>query len=107
MVQNTPQTEIINKISPLPLSLKISNTGNIDVKGDVKGDDLQTILDISHLRYQLYLNHQRQLDRENNLTVIYIGFIFSFLVALAVFCVFNQSPKFQQSLEVQSYESNV
>lgn len=110
MEENTPQlTEIIHKISPLPLSLRISNTGEVDVKGDIPSEELQPILDNSFLRYQLYLNHQKELERENNLTAIYIGCIFSFLVALAVFCAFNQSPKsqnFQQSLEVTNHGIN-
>jgi hypothetical protein len=111
MAENQHQlTETIHKISPIPLTLKISNQGEIDVKGDIATEDLQPILDNSFLRYQLYLNHQKELDRENNLTAIYIGCIFSFLIALAVFCAFNQTPKnqnFQQSLEVKYHGSNV
>jgi hypothetical protein len=103
------KTELLQKISPLTLSLKISNTGELDVKGDIPTDELQPILDNSFLRYQLYLKHQKELEKENNLTVLYIGFIFSFLLGLAVFCAFNQSPKsnnFQQSLEVTTHGYN-
>lgn len=111
MAENHHTTrELIHKTSPIPLSLKISNTGEIDVKGDIKNDDLQPILDNSFLRYQLYLNHQKELERENNLTAIYIGCIFSFLIAISVFCAFNQVPKnqnFQQSLEATNHGYNV
>ena len=98
--------EPLQKISPPQLNLKISNTGEIDLQGDIKSDDLQAILDSSHLRNKLYLKHQKQLDRESNLTVCYIGLIFSTLVGLIAFCLLNQSPKYptyQQSLGVSNY----
>ncbi|MFM6157020.1 MAG: hypothetical protein ACKPE3_29165, partial [Sphaerospermopsis kisseleviana] len=99
--------ELIQKISPIPLNLEISDNGNLSLNGDINQDDLQPILDNSFLRYQFYLNHQKELDRENNLTAIYIGCVFSFLIAIAVFCAFNQSPKnnYQQSFEV-NHERN-
>ncbi|MFM6002245.1 MAG: hypothetical protein ACKPB7_03035 [Sphaerospermopsis kisseleviana] len=104
---HTHTQELIQKISPIPLNLQISNTGDLKVTGAIPTEELQPILDNSFLRYQLYLNHQKELDRENNLTAIYIGFIFSFLIAIAVFCAFNQSPKnnYQQSFEV-NHERN-
>lgn len=104
MAENHTHTqELIQKISPIPLKLEISDKGNLSVNGDIKTDDLQPILDSSYLRYQLYLNHQKEMVRESNLTAIYIGCIFSTLIGIAVFCAFNQTPKnqnFQQSLEV-------
>lgn len=98
----TPQ-----KISP-QFNLKISNTGEIDIKGDIKSDDLQAILDSSHLRSKLYLEHQKHLDHESNLMVVYIGLVFLALIALACFCLFNQSPKphTYQSLGVSNYVAN-
>lgn len=100
--------EPLQKISPQQLNLRISNQGEIDIKGDIKSDDLQVILDSSSLRTKLYLEHQRQLDRESNLMVVYIGLVFSTLVGLTCFCLFNQSPKSQnyQSLGVPSYVAN-
>jgi len=97
--------ELLQKISPPQLKLRISNQGEIDLRGDVKSDDLQVILDSSSLRTKLYLEHQRQLDRESNLMVVYIGLVFSTLVGLTCFCLLNQSPKYQnyQSLGVMNY----
>ena len=98
--------EILQKISAPQFNLRISSTGEVDIKGDIKSDDLQAILDSSHLRNKLYLKHQKQLDRESNLTVCYIGLIFSTLVGLIAFCLLNQSPKYptyQQSLGVSNY----
>ena len=97
--------ETLQKISPPQFKLKISNTGEVDVRGDIKSDDLQAILDSSHLRNKLFLEHQKQLDHESNLMVIYIGLVFSSLIALTCFCLLNQSPKSQnyQSLGVSSY----
>ncbi|MFM6155068.1 MAG: hypothetical protein ACKPE3_19070 [Sphaerospermopsis kisseleviana] len=110
MAENHIHTqELIQKISPIPLNLQISNTGDLKVSGDINQEELQPILDTSFLRYQLFLNQQKELDRESNLTAIYIGCIFSFLISLAVFCAFNQSPKshnFQQSFEVRNHERN-
>ena len=83
----------LQKISRPQFNLRISNSGEVDIKGDIRSDDLQAILDISHLRNKLYLKHQKQLDRESNLTVCYIGLIFSTLVGLIAFCLLNQSPK--------------
>lgn len=103
------QTEIIDKISPIPLSLKISSTGEVNVTGDLLTEDLQPILDNSQIKYQLYLNHQRELVRESNLTSLYIGCIFSAMIGIAVFCCFNQASKnqnLQQSLQVQNYDTH-
>jgi hypothetical protein len=83
----------LQKISRPQFNLRISNSGEVDIKGDIRSDDLQAILDISHLRNKLYLKHQKQLDHESNLMVIYIGLVFSTLVALTCFCLLNQSPK--------------
>ena len=96
--------EPLQKISP-QFNLKISNTGEIALQGDILSDDLQAILDSSHLRNKLYLDHQKQLDHESNLMVVYIGLIFSTLVGLACFCLFNQSPQphTYQSLGVSNY----
>ena len=100
--------EALQKISRPQFNLKISNTGEIDLQGDIKGEDLQAILDSSHLRNKLYLKHQKQLDRESNLVVCYIGLIFSTLVGLTCFCLFNQSPKphTYQSLGVINHVHN-
>jgi hypothetical protein len=97
--------EALQKISPPQFNLRISNSGEIDLRGDIKGEDLQAILDSSHLRNKLYLDHQKQLDHESNLMVIYIGLVFSSLIALTCFCLLNQSPKSQtyQSLGVINY----
>jgi len=98
--------EILQKISP-QFNLRISNTGEVDVRGDIKSDDLQAILDSSHLRNKLYLDHQKHLDHESNLMVIYIGLVFSALVGLACFCLFNQSPKTNTyQLGVSNYVHN-
>jgi hypothetical protein len=100
--------EALQKISPPQFSLRISSSGEVDLRGDIKSDDLQVILDSSHLRNKLFLKHQKQLDRESNLTVCYIGLIFSTLVGLTCFCLFNQSPKSHtyQSLGVSNYAHN-
>jgi hypothetical protein len=101
--------EIIHKISRPQFNLKVSNQGEIDVQGDIASEDLQAILDSSYLRNSLYLEHQKQLDRESNLMVLYIGLIFSTLVGLICVCALNQSPKYtnyQQSLGVRSHEFN-
>jgi hypothetical protein len=79
--------ETLQKISPPQFNLRISNQGEVDVRGDVKSDDLQAILDISHLRNKLYLDHQKHLDHESNLMIIYIGLIFSSLIGLTCFCL--------------------
>ena len=93
--------EPLQKISPPQLNLKISNTGEIDLQGDIKSDDLQAILDSSYLKSNLYLQHQKQLDRESNLMACYIGLVFSSLIGLTCFCLLNQSPK------NQNYQSGV
>ena len=104
--------EPLQKISRPSLNLRISNQGEIDLQGDVASEDLQAILDSSYLRNSLYLEHQKQLDRESNLMVLYIGLIFSSLIGLISFCALNQSPKYQnyrtyqQSLGVQNHEFN-
>ena len=100
--------EALQKISRPHINLRISNSGEIDLQGDIKGEDLQSILDSSHLRNKLYLDHQKQLDRESNLMVCYIGLVFSTLVALTCFCLLNQSPKphTYQSLGVSIYVHN-
>ena len=102
--------EILHKISRPPLNLRISNQGEIDIKGDINSTDLQIILDASYLKTNLYLEHQKQLDRESNLMVLYIGLIFSGLIGLIAFCFFNQSPKYQnyrtyqQSYRIENHE---
>jgi hypothetical protein len=100
--------EILHKISRPPLNLRISNHGDIALQGDINSDDLQTILDASYLRNSLYLEHQKQLDRESNLMVLYIGLIFSSLIGLIAFCFFNQSPKYptQHSYRIENHECN-
>jgi hypothetical protein len=100
----TETQEILQKISP-QFNLRISNQGEIALQGDIKGEDLQAILDSSHLRNKLYLEHQKQLDHESNLMVCYIGLVFSSLIALTCFCLFNQSskPHTYQSLGVPNY----
>lgn len=101
--------EPLQKISRPSLNLRISNQGEIDIQGDIDSEDLQAILDSSYLRNSLYLEHQKQLDRESNLMVLYIGIIFSTLVGLICFCGLNQSSKYtnyQQSLGVKNYEFN-
>jgi hypothetical protein len=108
MEETQVETQLqLQKISP-QFNLKISNTGEIDIKGDIKSDDLQAILDSSYLRNKLFLKHQKQLDHESNLMVIYIGLVFSTLVGLTCFCLFNQSPKSHtyQSLGVSNYVHN-
>ena len=101
--------EVIHKISRPPLNLRISNQGDIALQGDIDSTDLQTILDASYLKSSLYLEHQKQLDRESNLMVLYIGLIFSTLIGLICFCALNQSPKYptyQQSLGVKNHVIN-
>lgn len=104
--------ETLQKISHPPLSLKISNQGEVNIEGDIASEDLQAILDSSYLRNSLYLEHQKQLNRESNLMVFCIGIIFSSLIGLMCFCALNQSPKYQnyrtyqQSLGVKSHEFN-
>jgi hypothetical protein len=100
--------EALQKISPPQFNLRISNSGEIDLQGNIKGEDLQSILDSSHLRNKLYLEHQKHLDRDSNLMAIYIGLVFSTLVGLTCFCLFNQSPKSQnyQSLGVINHVHN-
>jgi hypothetical protein len=97
--------EPLQKISPTQFKLRISNQGEIDIKGDIKSDDLQAILDSSHLRNKMFLEHQKHLDHESNLMIVYIGLVFSTLVGLTCFCLFNQSSKNHtyQSLGVPSY----
>ena len=97
--------EILQKISAPQFNLRISNTGEIDLQGDIKSEDLQSILDSSHLRNKLYLEHQKHLDHESNLMACYIGLIFSSLIGLTCFCLLNQSPKNHtyQSSGISSY----
>lgn len=99
--------ETLQKTSP-KLNLRISRRGDLDLQGDVNSTDLQTILDNSHLRNKLYLEYQKHFDRESNITVLYIGLIFSSLIGLICFCAMNQSPKssYQQSLGVLNHEFN-
>ena len=101
--------EILHKISHPQFNLKISNQGDIALQGDIDSTDLQTILDASYLKTNLYLEHQKQLDRESNLMVCYIGLIFSTLIGLICFCALNTNqkyPTYQQSLGVQNHEFN-
>jgi len=104
--------EPLQKISRPQFNLKISNQGEIDIQGDIDSEDLQAILDSSYLRNSLYLEHQKQLDRESNLMVLYIGLIFSSLIGLMCFCALNQSSKYQNyrtyqhSQRIQNYVYN-
>jgi hypothetical protein len=100
--------EALQKISRPHINLRISNSGEIDLRGDIDSEDLQSILDSSHLRNKLYLDHQKQLDRDSNLMAIYIGLVFSSLIALTCFCLLNQSPKNHtyQSLGAINYVVN-
>lgn len=93
------QTKLKN--SP-QFSLNISSQGDLKVSGEVLPTELQSILDSSHLRANLYQKHQEYLQREADKTALYIGFIFSGLIGLSIFCLFNQSPKqaFIHTLEV-------
>ena len=99
MEENQLQTKL--KLSP-QFSLDISSKGDLKVTGEVLPTELQTILDSSHLRASLYQKHQEYLQREADRTALYIGFIFSGLIGLSIFCLFNQSPKnaFIHSLEI-------
>ena len=98
--------ETLQKMSP-KLNLRISNQGEVDLQGVVNSTDLQNILDNSHLRNKLYLEYQKQIDRESNLMVIYIGLVFSSVIGLICFCAMNQSKTtYQQSLGVQNYVHN-
>lgn len=98
--------ENLQKISQ-KLNLRISNQGEVDLQGNVNSTDLQAILDNSHLRNKLYLEYQKQIDRESNLIVVYIGLIFSSLIGLICFCAMNQSPKSSyQSLGVSNHVHN-
>ena len=98
--------ETLQKMSP-KLNLRISNKGEVDLQGVVNSTDLQNILDNSHLRNKLYLEYQKQIDRESNLMVIYIGLVFSSVIGLICFCAMNQSKTtYQQSLGVQNYVHN-
>jgi hypothetical protein len=98
----------LQKISRPQFDLRISSTGEIALRGDIDSEDLQSILDSSHLRNKLYLDHQKQLDHESNLMVIYIGLVFSTLVGLTCFCAMNQSqkPHTYQSLGVINHVHN-
>ena len=104
--------EPLHKISRPQFNLKLSKQGEIDLQGDINSDDLQAILDSSYLRNSLYLEHQKQLDRESNLMVVYIGLIFSSLIGLMCFCALNQSPKYQNyrtyqhSYRIENHEFN-
>ena len=98
--------ETLQKMSP-KLNLRISNQGEVDLQGVVNSTDLQNIIDNSHLRNKLYLEYQKQIDRESNLMVIYIGLVFSSVIGLICFCAMNQSKTtYQQSLGVQNYVHN-
>lgn len=98
--------ENLQKISQ-KLNLRISNQGEVDLQGDINSTDLQSVLDSSHLRNKLYLEYQKQIDRESNLTVLYIGLVFSSLIGLICFCAMNQSKTtYQQSLGVQNHVYN-
>jgi hypothetical protein len=98
--------EPLQKISPPRFNLRISNQGEVDLQGDIDSEDLQAILDSSHLRNSLYLEHQKQLIRESNLTVIYIGLVFSALIGLIAFCLLNQTSKYQQSQGIENHVIN-
>lgn len=98
--------ETLQKTSP-KLNLRISSRGDLDLQGVVNSTDLQNILDNSHLRNKLYLEYQKHFDRESNLTVLYIGLVFSSLIGLICFCAMNQSKTtYQQSLGVQNHVHN-
>lgn len=90
------------KITPISFNLNLSERGELQLKGDIKPEDIQPILDASHLRYSLYLEHQAQLSKEADKTAICIGLIFSSLIGLAVFCLFNLSIKHTQSEVIKS-----
>jgi len=93
MVEITNQK--LHQKSRIPLNLRLSDTGNLHVQGDIKPEDLQSILDCSQLRLKICQEHEQRLNRENNLAAIYIGLIISSVLGLSIFCLFNQAPKIQ------------
>jgi hypothetical protein len=90
-----PTTQKLQQKLKIPFSLRLSDTGEINLKGDIKPEHLQAVLDASQLRLKICQEHEERLNRENNLAAIYIGFIVSSLLGLSIFCLFNQSPKVQ------------
>lgn len=94
MVDPQVQLELQHKFKTA-LNLRLSDTGEINLKGDIKPEELQSILDCSQLRLKICQEHEQRLNRENNLAAIYIGLIISSVLGLSIFCLFNQSPKVQ------------
>lgn len=72
-------------------SLRISNQGDVILSGKLKTDELQMILDDSQIKSKNYLEYQKYIDSEMNKSSIIIGLVFSSLIGLIVFCLFNQS----------------
>ena len=97
--------EKIQMIEPQTLNisnLRISNQGDVILSGKIKTDELQMILDDSQIKSKNYLEYQKYIDSEMNKSSIIIGLIFSSLIGLIVFCLFNQSKSIpsNQSLGV-------
>ena len=97
--------EKIQMIEPQTLNisnLRISNQGDVILSGKIKTDELQMILDDSLIKSKNYLEYQKYIDSEMNKSSIIIGLIFSSLIGLIVFCLFNQSKSIpsNQSLGV-------
>ena len=83
-------------------NLRISSQGDLNLSGKIKTDELQMILDDSLVKSRNYLEYQKYIDSEMNKSSIIIGLIFSSLIGLIVFCLFNQSKSIpsNQSLGV-------
>ena len=97
--------EKLQMIEPQTLNisnLRISNQGDVILSGKIKTDELQMILDDSLIKSKNYLEYQKYIDSEMNKSSIIIGLIFSSLIGLIVFCLFNQSKSIpsNQSLGV-------
>lgn len=90
-IQIKEKLQMIEPLTSNISSLRISNHGEVILSGKLKTDELQMILDNSQIKSKNYLEYQKYIDSEMNKSSIIIGLIFSSLIGLIVFCLFNQS----------------
>lgn len=81
------------QITPTQLSLNLSEKGEIKIQGSITSNQLQSILDASHLRANIYQTHQARLSKEADKTAIAIGVYISLFIGLMVFLGFNLKPQ--------------
>jgi len=92
-VEEYQESTKIKSFPTTQLSLNLSEKGEVKIQGSITSNQLQSILDASHLRANIYQTHQARLSKEADKTAIAIGIYLSFFIGLMVFLGFNLKPQ--------------